>query len=80
MRRNRYFARGWRASQDPAEFVNELHDALDTVVDRALDLTLAVAGRLPWTAEEITRHVDAFVSRHVPDAERCVERGWDDSR
>ena len=79
MRRNAFFNNKHRNPVDSAEFVTHVHDAVDAVIDTALDYAVRFSDRLPWSADEITRHVDAFVSKHVPDAERCAESAWDDN-
>jgi len=72
------FAHSAKTRVDPMEFVAQLHDVVDTVIDAAMEAGVDVIDRLPWSAEEITRHVDAFVSRFVPAAEQCAESQWDD--
>lgn len=68
------FAHSGKTKTDPMEFVAQLHDVIDATMEAGLD----VIDRLPWSAEEIARHVDAFVSRFVPAAEQCAESQWDD--
>jgi hypothetical protein len=80
MRRRQFFSNGYRRAQNPDEFVADIHDVIDNVMERAMDAALKFADQLPWSAEEITKHVDAFVNRHVPGAERCAEERWDDTR
>lgn len=72
------FAQSGKTKLDPMEFVAQLHDVIDTVIDATMEVGVDVIDKLPWTAEEITRHVDAFVGRFVPAAERCAESAWDD--
>lgn len=80
MRRHHFFSHGYRRARNPEELVSEIHDVIDGVMERAMDVAFKVAECVPWSADEITRRVDDFVSRHVPEAERCVEDTWDDTR
>ena len=72
------YAHSNKTKADPMEFVAHVHDVIDTVIDAAMDASADVIDKLPWTAEEITHHVDAFVGRFVPAAEQCAESYWDD--
>jgi len=72
------FTHSGKGKPDPMEFVTQLHDVIDTVIDTAMEAGADVIDKLPWSAEEITRHVDAFVTRFVPAAEQCAESQWDD--
>lgn len=76
MRRRSFLRHGDRI--DSAEFVDQVHDAVEAVLDVALDFAVRYGDRLPWSADEITRHVEAFISKHVPDAEKYAESQWDD--
>ena len=80
MRRAHFFSHGWRAAHDPDRFVADVHEVIGEVMERAMDVAFTVVDRVPWTADEITKHVEAFVNRHVPDAERCAQDAWDDTR
>ena len=72
------YAHSNKTKADPMEFVAHVHDAVDAVLDVALDYAVRYGDRLPWSADEITRHVEAFISKHVPAAEKCAESQWDD--
>ena len=72
------FTHSDKIKPDPMEFVAQLHDVIDTVIDAIMEAGIDVIDKLPWNADEITRHVDAFVSRFVPPAEQCAESQWDD--
>jgi hypothetical protein len=79
--RGRFFTHhGHRAGRSADQMVNEIHDAIDYVMERAMDAAFMVVDRVPWSADEITRRVEAFVNKHVPNAEQCVEDSWDDRR
>ncbi len=67
-----------RSAIDSDQFVAHVHEAVEKIIDVTLDSALKFSDRLPWTAEEITSQVEAFVSKHVPSAERCAESAWDD--
>jgi hypothetical protein len=80
MRRRHYFTKGYRGARHPDELVADLHDVIEGVMERAMDAAFKFSAYVPWSAEDITRHVDDFVNRHVADVERCVEDTWDDKR
>jgi hypothetical protein len=80
MRHYRFHRFARHATHDPERFVADIHDLIDRVMEHAVDAAVYFADWLPWNAEEITRHVDDFVSRSVPRAERCFEDAWDDAR
>jgi hypothetical protein len=80
MRRSHFYSYGRRAVRDPDKFVADMHEALGEVMERAMDIAFKVIDHVPWTADEITNHVEDFVNRHVPDAERCAQDAWDDTR
>jgi hypothetical protein len=80
MRRRHFFSYAHRASREPEELISDIHEVIDRVMERAMDAAFKVTEYVPWSADEITRHVEDFVNKHVPDAERCVEDSWDDSR
>jgi hypothetical protein len=70
-----------RRAIDPDVFVTRMNEAVEMVIDVTLDTALKFSDHLPWSADEITSHVEAFVSKYVPDLERCPgsERAsWDD--
>jgi hypothetical protein len=67
-----------RAPLDPAEFVSTVQRIIDTAVDAAMDGVYEALDGIPWTAEEMTRHVESFVNRWAPPSERA-ESTWSDT-
>jgi hypothetical protein len=79
MKTSHLFAHGRRAARDPDRFVAEMHDAIGEIMERAMDVAFKVIDYVPWTADEITRQVESFVGKHVPEAEACAQATWDDA-